>query len=61
MSRELLIQVGNELRQRFGPAVLAERIIAKLDDDKNYVIDSIRNPAEVDSLPECQTFQADPR
>ena len=25
-SRELLSQVGNELRHRFGPAVLAERI-----------------------------------
>src|SRR3982751_3457043 len=56
-SRELLIQVGNELRHRFGPAVLAERIIAKLDDDKNYVLDSIRNPKEVESFRNAKHFK----
>ena len=45
--RESLIQTGNELRQRFGPAILAERILELTEPDKNYVIDSIRNPAEV--------------
>ena len=46
-TRENLIQTGNELRQKFGPSVLADRILERIDDDKNYVIDSIRNPAEV--------------
>lgn len=47
ISRELLISVGNELRQSFGPSVLADRILEQTEPDRNYVIDSIRNPAEV--------------
>src|SRR5205823_874936 len=49
-TRDRLIIVGNELRQRYGANVLAERTLAKIEDDKHYVIDSIRNPAEVDAL-----------
>ena len=47
ITRERLIEVGNELRQHFGPSVLAERILKRVEPDRNYVIDSIRNPAEV--------------
>jgi dCMP deaminase len=47
ITRERLIEVGNELRQNFGPSVLAERILQRVETDRNYVIDSIRNPAEV--------------
>lgn len=50
LSRESLIAVGNELREQHGPAVLAQRILRKVDPDGNSVIDSIRNPAEVDAL-----------
>jgi len=56
-TREVLIQTGNELRHRFGPSVLAERILQRLDDDKNYVIDSIRNPAEVDAFRRAKHFR----
>lgn len=49
-SRDNLIQVGNEMRLRHGPAVLAQRILSKIDDGTNVVIDSIRNPAEVEAL-----------
>jgi dCMP deaminase len=56
-SRELLIQVGNELRRRFGPAVLAERILERIEDDRNYVIDSIRNPAEVMAFKRSKNFR----
>jgi len=45
-----LIATGNELRERFGPGILAERIVQKVEADRNYVIDSIRNPAEVIAL-----------
>jgi dCMP deaminase len=48
ITREILIEVGNELRREFGPGVLAERILKRLDEDRNYVIDSIRNPHEVE-------------
>ncbi len=55
-TREKLIYVGNELRRRFAPAELAERVKAKLQPDRNYVIDSIRNPSEVESLRQLPEF-----
>lgn len=57
VTREKLIEVGNELRLKHGPAVLAERILAKLEDDRNYVIDSIRNPAEVEAFRKSGKFK----
>ena len=47
VTREFLVELGNRIRQEFGPGELAERIFARLDPEKNYVIDSIRHPAEV--------------
>jgi len=56
-NRENLIQTGNELRAELGPAILAERIKAKLRPDRNYVVDSIRNPYEVDALRATEDFR----
>ena len=56
-TRDRLIIVGNELRQRYGASVLAERILAKIEDDKHYIIDSIRNPAEVNAFREAKHFK----
>jgi dCMP deaminase len=56
ISREILIKVGNELRKNFGPGVLAERILGRLESEHNYVIDSIRNPNEVDVLRRRKDF-----
>jgi dCMP deaminase len=56
-TRERLIIIGNELRQRHGAAVLAERILSKIEDDKHYVIDSIRNPSEVEAFREAKHFK----
>jgi dCMP deaminase len=50
ITREILIEVGNELREKLGPGILAERILNNLGNDRNYVIDSIRNPHEVEVL-----------
>ncbi len=47
-ARSRLIAVGNDLRRREGPGVLARRIRARLRG--RDVIDSIRNPAEVAEL-----------
>lgn len=47
-SREVLIATGRDLRERFGPQALAERIFTKLEPDKHYCIDSIRHPAEIE-------------
>ena len=50
VTREKLIEVGTELRELGGAGILAERILADLETEHNYVIDSIRNPAEVVAL-----------
>ncbi len=50
ITREVLIEIGNELRSRYGAGVLAERILQRLGHDRNYVVDSIRNPTEVEAL-----------
>ena len=50
ITRATLIAKGNELRKNFGADVLAKRTIGKLQHDRNYVIDSIRNPAEAKIL-----------
>ena len=47
-----MIETGNAIRQRHGPGGLATRLTPKLLPDRNYVIDSIRHPAEVEVLRE---------
>lgn len=49
-TRERMIETGRALRAEHGPGVLAERLCAELQPDRNYVIDSIRHPAEVAAL-----------
>jgi dCMP deaminase len=56
VTRENLIQMGNELRRQFGPGVLADRILAQMETDKNYTVDSIRNPQEVERLRKRKDF-----
>jgi dCMP deaminase len=56
-TRENLITTGNDLRKQQGAAVLAQRILRKVDPDSNYIIDSIRNPAEVEALREAGYFR----
>jgi dCMP deaminase len=56
VSRENLIRKGNELREKFGPGILGAKLAQKVQGDKNYVIDSIRNPAEVEELRKLGRF-----
>ncbi len=49
-TRELMIEVGRELRAEHGPGVLAERLVGRLLPDRNYAIDSVRHPVEVEVL-----------
>jgi len=50
ITREKLIETGIEMREKGGTGILAERVLAGLESEHNYVIDSIRNPAEVEVL-----------
>ena len=49
-TRENLIDIGNELREKGGPGVLADKLMPKLNSENNHIVDSIRNPIEVISL-----------
>ena len=54
--RENLIRLGNELREKNGPSVLADLAAKRTQDKKNYVIDSIRNPFEIKALRKLNGF-----
>lgn len=58
VTRDNLIKKGNELRETLGANILAKRVIEKLekDKDRNYVIDSIRNPFEAEELKKFSGF-----
>ena len=47
VTRNNLIFLGNKLRDEYGPSVLADKILKRIEDDHHYVIDSFRNPEEV--------------
>lgn len=47
VTRQLLLEVGTELRARGGTGYLAQKVLGQLQQDKNYVVDSFRHPDEV--------------
>jgi dCMP deaminase len=49
-TRERMIETGNRLRAEGGSSVLADRTLSVIEPDRNYAIDSIRHPAEVEAL-----------
>jgi len=50
-SRDVLIRLGTEMREKHGNGILAERINKKIKHNKgNSVVDSIRNPGEIEEL-----------
>jgi len=49
-TRERMIEVGQEMRRTSGPGALAQRLVSQLQPDRNYAIDSIRHPVEVEIL-----------
>jgi len=50
-SRDVLIKLGTDLRKKLGNGILAERINEKIRQNKgNFVVDSIRNPGEIEEL-----------
>ena len=59
-NRDSLIAIGNELREKEGPATLSRRILKTIDSGKSrnrdFVVDSIRNPAEIDELRKNKSF-----
>ncbi len=56
ITRNNLIDKGNELREAFGPGALGRKIVETLKKGENYAIDSIRNPREVEELKKQANF-----
>ncbi|MDP8230109.1 MAG: AAA family ATPase [Candidatus Gorgyraea atricola] len=54
--RENLIKLGNKLRRKNKASFLAEETIKKLAPAQNHIVDSIRNPAEVEALKRLDDF-----
>ncbi len=53
-TRDNLIEKGNELRKKYGPAILARMAMERVEG--KAVIDSIRNPSEVEYLRQRKEF-----
>lgn len=49
-TRENLIEKGNWLRRTYGLDALAARTVQRIQPDRNYVVDSIRHPREIQTL-----------
>lgn len=49
-SRDDLIEMGNKLRKKYGPGILAKMALRKTKEKEKIVISSIRNPYEVKEL-----------
>jgi len=60
-SRSTLIKLGTKMREKFGNNILAVRINEKISEFKkqnikDFVIDSIRNPGEIEELRKNEDF-----
>lgn len=56
LTRENLIQLGTQLREKEGNSVLAKRALAGTNPDVHYTFASVRNPFEVDELKKSGNF-----
>ena len=56
ITRQNLINFANNLRKKYGPSILSDILIKKIDKNNNYVIDSIRNPEEIKALRKYGSF-----
>ena len=54
MTRDNLIKMGNDLREKYGADILARLVLNKVNN--KAVIDSIRNPKEIQYLRKQKTF-----
>jgi len=55
ITRKNLQQIGNELREKYGNSVLADRALKKIK-DKDFVVTSIRHPSEIEVLNNRKNF-----
>ena len=51
-----LQNIGDELRRKFGDGIWAKKTLEKVDVNKNYIIDGIRNLGEIKELRKSENF-----
>jgi dCMP deaminase len=56
ISRKNLIETGLCLRKTCGFDILAQRVLKKISMSENYIVDSFRNPAEVEYFRKVKNF-----
>ena len=56
LTRTNLQNLGNKLREKEGDSVLAKRLIAQMNSPGNYIVDGLRNPAEVIEMKNLKDF-----
>jgi dephospho-CoA kinase len=56
IERTALQNLGNEMRNAHGKGYWAARLLAKMQKGKNYVVEGIRNPGEVNELRKERNF-----
>jgi len=56
ITRNTLQNLGNEVRQAEGGGAWMRKIIEKVDLSKNFIIDGIRNPGEIEELCKLDNF-----
>ena len=56
VTREAMQELGNAIRAEFGAGELSKRLLAQIDTKKNYVLTTIRNPAEIEVLRQTGVF-----
>lgn len=56
IGRKNLQDLGNSLRRQKGTGIWARKILEEINLSKNYIIDGIRNPAEINELMSVENF-----
>jgi len=56
IERNALQDLGNKMRSMHGNDYWAKRLIAKIEDGKNYIVEGIRNPGEIETLRKLNSF-----
>lgn len=56
IERKALQDLGNAMREKYGTDYWTKRLISKMESGKNYVVDGIRNPGEVEALKKLGNF-----
>lgn len=56
IERTTLQNLGNEMRVKYGNGYWAKRLVTKMEENKNYIIEGIRNPGEIEELRKLRNF-----